>query len=129
MICPNCGAENREDYKFCGNCGTPRAGEHAVLGTVIVPEAQYQPPPPYDAAQPPYGTPAPQPSVVVPAAPVKPRRRGKWLLTCGIIVVVLICLAVVAVGVIAFVKPELLPFDIPFLSSNNRILVGFPNRN
>lgn len=30
MICPNCGAQNRDDAKFCKSCGTPQTA-HARL--------------------------------------------------------------------------------------------------
>ena len=130
MICSNCGAENRDDARFCANCGAPTSAAPTDSGTVILPpeatvhepQAAYTPPP---------AAPAPvavQP--VAPAAPPKPKRKFRWGLACLVLVFLFLCLAVLAIAGIGYFKPEWLPFEIPFLSgSNNRILVGFPNRD
>jgi len=36
MECPNCRAENREDSKFCGDCGAP-LGPGASGGSSMIP--------------------------------------------------------------------------------------------
>src|SRR5438270_12886856 len=48
MNCPNCGLANPDGAKFCSNCGTSfgsQAAPHKV-------EAEYQPPPPFQARAP-----------------------------------------------------------------------------
>jgi hypothetical protein len=127
MICPNCGGENREDYKFCGHCGAPRPATPVVQGTVIVPEAPTFPAPP------PPAIPQPRAEARMPYTPdpgvAAPKRKSRGLITCLIIFLVLGCLAVAALVAVALLKPEWLPFDIPFLSRNNSLIIGFPNRD
>jgi uncharacterized membrane protein YvbJ len=48
MNCPNCGLANPDGAKFCSNCGTSfgsQAAPHKV-------EAEYEPPPPFQARAP-----------------------------------------------------------------------------
>ena len=124
MICPNCGTENRDSYKFCGQCGAPRPAETPVQGTVYVPEAPTIP----KMAEAPVESPPLQVSVPYTPVPViKPRRKRRGWLTCLIIFFILLCLGVVALVGIAFLKPEWLPFDIPFLARDNNLLIGYPN--
>ena len=58
---------------------------------------------------------------------IKPRRKRRGWLTCLIIFFILLCLGVVALVGIAFLKPEWLPFEIPFLARDNNLLIGYPN--
>jgi hypothetical protein len=126
MLCPNCGGENREDYKFCGHCGAPHPGAPKVQGTVIVPETpSIQFPPQPVAAQPPLEASMPY----TPTPPASPRRKSRGMIACLIIFLFMLCLVVVAVVGVALIKPEWLPFEIPFLTSRNNLIVGFPNRD
>jgi hypothetical protein len=123
MICPNCNGENRDDYKFCAHCGVPRQLSPAVT------EMSNQPPAPA-AEEAPAGTesqpaaPLDQALSAVPA--VKPKKKSRCLVTCLILGVILLCLAAAALVGVVLLKPEWIPFDIPFLSSNDRLVIGVP---
>ena len=133
MICPVCGGENRDDYKFCAHCGTRRPGAPGAPGQVYKPEMptiQATPPqatyyvPPAAPAQPPVYAPEPDYSQVPASTP--PRKR-RWWLTCLILLLILLCLAVVALAAVAYFKPEWLPFDIPFFPNQNNLIIGLPH--
>lgn len=121
MICPNCNRENRDDYKFCAYCGTPRQVPKVVsVKTAQTPVVEAlpenQPATPYDQGNltPPTG---------------KTKRKKRWLLSCLIVFIVLICVAVVALVGVTLLKPEWLPFEVPFLKYDNYLIVGIPDES
>ncbi len=46
LKCPSCGAENKDDAKFCFSCGVAVAGTMPVPAPTLVPPPPYPPPPP-----------------------------------------------------------------------------------
>mgnify|MGYP001122526481 CR=1 FL=1 len=122
MICPNCKGENREDYKFCAHCGAPRQPSPAV--TVMAEEPARPPERVLPAA--PESPPAAPAETAPPAAEQKPKKKRNCLVTCLVIGVVGLCLAAAALVGVALLKPEWIPFDIPFLNSGNRLVIGVP---
>ena len=123
MICPNCKGENRDDYKFCAHCGVPRQPSPAAK--VMAGEAA--PPPARELPPAPISPPAASAEKVLPAAAeAKPKKKRSCLVLILVIGLVLLCLAAVALVGVALLKPEWIPFDIPFLSSNNRLVIGVP---
>jgi pSer/pThr/pTyr-binding forkhead associated (FHA) protein len=45
MLCPNCGAKNREDAKFCKSCGAPLNGGMSMAVTLVDKSGDAGPPP------------------------------------------------------------------------------------
>jgi hypothetical protein len=126
MICAKCKRENRDDYKFCAYCGTPRQVSPDISGS------PNQPPSPVVEAlrEDLQASPADQIDPAPTASPaVKPKRKRRWWLSCSIIFIVLLCLAVVALVSVALFRPEWLPFDPPFLENNNNLIVGIPTED
>lgn len=80
MTCPNCGLNNPDNAKFCGNCGTTLTP--GAPGPSPQPPA-YQPPPPYQA---PY-QPGPYP-----AAPPPQGNTAMKNVALGCLIVILIFL-------------------------------------
>jgi class 3 adenylate cyclase/tetratricopeptide (TPR) repeat protein len=68
VTCPNCGAENRPDGKFCFQCGSALAARCAACGTSLRPGASF-----CDECGTPVGTPAPARADQA-AAPASERR-------------------------------------------------------
>ena len=122
MICPNCKGENRDDYKFCAHCGAPRQPSPAV--TVMAEEPARPPERVLPAA--PESPPAAPAEAAPLAAEQKPKKKRNCLVTCLVIGVVGLCLAAAALVGVALLKPEWIPFDIPFLNSGNRLVIGVP---
>lgn len=67
MNCPNCGAENPDTVKFCGNCGTNLADPAAI------PEGQVQQPLAQQPLQPQAPVTYTQQPVYIPVQPAKDR--------------------------------------------------------
>lgn len=148
MICPVCKGENREEYKFCAYCGSPRPVQQTGKETLALsdePLSEAAPtvletlkeapgiPPAAQVVQPAYLEPADQGFVheqgdgaASDVAADLPKRKKRWPLTCLIIAMILLCLGAAGlVGVVLF-KPEWLPFEVPFLQSEDKLLIGLP---
>ena len=67
MNCPNCGAENPDTVKFCGNCGSNLVEPNAIQN------AQEQPPVPQQPPQPQMPAEYSQPPTYIPQKPAKDR--------------------------------------------------------
>ncbi len=123
MICPNCNGENREDYKFCAHCGVPRQPSPAVTVMSSEPAAPPERVLPLALESPPA---APLEATPPIAAELKPKKKRSCLVIFLVIGLILLCLVAAALVGVVLLKPEWIPFDIPFLSSNNRLVIGVP---
>jgi hypothetical protein len=104
IYCSQCGQQNPEDVKFCSNCGSEILRSEKQPPDSSVPPEQPAPPQEPAAYTPPpspqaYPPPAPQaytgPRQGTPAyapPPPRPKKSGAGLRTCGILLVVLVCL-------------------------------------
>ena len=88
-FCPMCGCQLPDEAVFCGSCG-------ANLQSEIPAAPVYQTPPPQSGYQP-----------SQPATPVPPARRG---VRAGMLAAALLC---IAGGIVALLKPALLPYSLP----------------
>lgn len=121
MICKNCGKEITERKPFCTECGAPLIWEDETKPTEIPDEAPVQQPyaapaaPAYQApAASVYTAPAPQQTYAPPAyqaqtapiytapLPVQEKKKGKGGKIALIIVTIVLALALIAAGVVAF---------------------------
>ena len=150
MICPVCKGENREEYKFCAYCGSPRPAQQTGKETlalsepplseapptivetlkeapVIPPAMPMVQPVPLEGNQVISPEPGDQPASDIPDAP--PRRKKNWPVTCLIIAVMLFCLGAAALVSVVLLKPEWLPFELPFLKSNDKLVIGLPGES
>lgn len=127
MYCTNCGAENRDQSKFCRDCGQALGKQPSVAPpppaeapTHLV-RPPVQPTPPTPGSQPYRPQPGPTPAAK-PAAPTpdaqKQRRTRLILLGSG--VGVLLCGIMLVLGII---------FVPGLLQGTDRMLVSFPNRD
>ncbi len=106
MLCPNCGNDNPEDYKFCSHCGVPHA---PVVPEVIELKS---------AAENPAASPRQE-------QPSHGLFKQKWFIAVLIGVVLLCCLVVVAAAALVLVKNGTLSLG----GGGDNILIGLPSRS
>jgi uncharacterized protein YneF (UPF0154 family) len=98
IYCIQCGHPNPANAKFCSNCASQIVHPEEGQPTVQVPHTPqgYSPPhqPTADPPQqpPPAYTPPPQAPPVYAQAPQREKKSGSGLRTCGILLVILVCL-------------------------------------
>lgn len=130
MYCTNCGAENRDQSKFCRDCGQP-LGQHPPVSPPPSPIPDQAPThvvrPPVSPTPPPPGPQPyrPQPNVPPAASPATPtsdaqKKRRNRLILIGAGTGVFLCAIVLVLAVIFL--PSL-------LQGTDRMLVSFPNRD
>jgi hypothetical protein len=97
IYCNHCGQQNPADGRFCSSCGAEitRAQQTPPQQAASPQPPLAYPPPQQPQAYPPPQQPQPyQPQQAPPAyaAPPRPKKSGAGLPTCGILIVVMICL-------------------------------------
>ena len=126
MLCPNCGGDNRDDYRFCIHCGSPRQPAAGGAGTVLVPDYSSQPPQQSAAYTPPPATPAYNPPMVPSPGPEKKGLLANRSILIALVVIIIAgCLLVVAAGGFYAWQKGLLSFG----GGGSEILLGFPNNS
>jgi hypothetical protein len=106
MLCPNCGNDNPEDYKFCSQCGVPHAP--AAPEEIELKSAAESPAASPRQEQPSHGL-----------------FKQKWFIAVLIGVVLLCCLVVVAAAALVLVKNGTLSLG----GGGDNILIGLPSRS